>query len=171
MQDFASVADSEIDPEVGCVLVGLDEHFSYKKMVKASTYLRDLNCIFLATNPDEVYPSNNSLMYPGAGCIVKSIEACTGRKAFMLGKPSTYLSEVIEKTFQLDATKTIMIGDRGNTDIMFGHRCGFKTMLVMSGVTSRAELRQWQESENEQDWEQLPHYYVPKLGSIYPFLK
>lgn len=55
----------EKDPEVAAVLVGYDKHFSYPKMVKAATYLRDPNVHFIGTNTDENYPISSDIVLPG----------------------------------------------------------------------------------------------------------
>ncbi len=40
---------AELDPSVGCVLVGSDPHLSYVKVMRACNYLSDEKCIFLVT--------------------------------------------------------------------------------------------------------------------------
>jgi len=57
--------DFEKDPEIGAVIVGFDEHFSYPKMVKASIYLRDTNVHFIGTNLDERLPLSKNVIIPG----------------------------------------------------------------------------------------------------------
>jgi len=59
-------SDFEIDPEVGAVIVGFDQHFSYPKMVKACMYLKDTNVHFIGTNMDERFPVSKNVIMPGA---------------------------------------------------------------------------------------------------------
>nr|XP_053635032.1 glycerol-3-phosphate phosphatase-like [Cherax quadricarinatus] len=44
-----------LDPNVGAVVVGFDREFNYDKLVRATSYLADPDCLFLATNLDEKY--------------------------------------------------------------------------------------------------------------------
>lgn len=108
---------------------------------------------------------------PGTGAIVKSIETCSGRKATVVGKPETYMSNVIKKDYKVNPERTLMIGDRANTDILLGTRCGFKTLLVLTGVTSRGELEKWQKSDSKEEKEWIPDYYSDQLGDLLPMLE
>ena len=56
------------------------------------------------------------------------------------GKPSQLLLDIIVQEHKLDRKRTVMVGDRLDTDILFGHGGGLRTLLVMSGVQKSLEI-------------------------------
>lgn len=149
------------NPDVGAVIVGFDKYFGYPKLLKATTYLADPNVYFVGTNCDTDRPSPNTNKYPGSGCFVKAIEAASNRSATMVGKPETFLSEYIIKTYNLNPARTLMIGDNPQTDIFLGKRCGFKTLLVLSGVTTLSDIK-----NDTKDNTVKPDYYADQLSDV-----
>ncbi|XP_060802705.1 glycerol-3-phosphate phosphatase isoform X2 [Amyelois transitella] len=164
--DFKSMQPSDLDPEVGAVIVGFDEHVSYPKFMKAASYLASEECLFIATNTDERFPRGGSIVVPGTGTLVRAVETCSERKALVLGKPHDYVRKFLESC-GLDPARTLMIGDRCNTDIEFGVRCGFQTLLVLSGVTSNKDLERLRNEKKPP----LPDVVLPKLGDILSLLQ
>ena len=64
-----------------------------------------------------------------------------GQEPLALGKPSQAMMDAIEGKFQLDRKKTCMVGDRLNTDILFGVEGGLGgTLGVLTGVSKKEEF-------------------------------
>src|SRR5947199_353815 len=93
----------------------------------------------VATNPDPNCPTHTGIR-PGCGAIVALLEAASGVKAFSVGKPSPVMLRAARKELGLTTDQTIVIGDTMETDILGGVQLGFKTILVLSGGTSRDDL-------------------------------
>lgn len=99
------------DPEVGAVVVGFDEHFSFPKLFKASSYLGNSDILFIATNTDERFPMPHCVM-PGTGSIVNSVITASDRKPILMGKPNPNICEGLVKELGVPREKILMIGDR-----------------------------------------------------------
>lgn len=154
------------DPEIGAVVIGFDKYFSFPKLVKAATYLQDPSVHFLGTNCDTERPSPNANSFPGTGCFIRTIEAAANRPAIMLGKPESFVSDYIIKKYNLNPERTLMIGDNCNTDILLGKRCGFKTLLVLTGITTQNDVDAMNASDANSKNLIIPDYCANELGDV-----
>lgn len=124
--------------EAGFVIVGWDTDLTYDKLRLACLALHR-GAVFIGTNPDATFPSPEGL-WPGAGAIIAALERAAGREALVVGKPNLYMMQVALNRVGGIADRTLMIGDRLDTDIMGGWRAGMDTCLVLTGVTKREDL-------------------------------
>ena len=47
--------------QVKCVVVGFDLNFTYLKLARATSYLQNKDCLFVATNTDAALPMNDKV--------------------------------------------------------------------------------------------------------------
>ncbi len=117
------------------VVVGLDPQLTYLKIAAAADCVR-AGSAFIATNRDPVFPYERGLR-PGAGAVVAAIEAAARQAPLVsLGKPAPYLLEVAARSVGGDLGSAVMIGD-ALTDIAAGHAVGARTILILTGVSTR----------------------------------
>uniref|UniRef100_UPI00398E560F glycerol-3-phosphate phosphatase n=1 Tax=Pristiophorus japonicus TaxID=55135 RepID=UPI00398E560F len=106
----------------------------------------------------------------GTGCLVKAVEAATNRTAHVIGKPGTFMFECLVKEHGVDLSRTIMVGDRLDTDILMGSNCGIRTILTLTGVSTLEEARAHQESDSAERHKLVPSYYVNSVADLLPAL-
>ncbi len=124
---------------VDWVVAGLDRAFDYEKLTSATRAIM-AGAHFVATNADALLPVEGGQVVPGAGSIVAAIQTATGVAPIVVGKPEAGLFEHgLRRLGGLRPEQVAMIGDRIDTDVVGGQRAGFRTILVLSGVTSAAE--------------------------------
>ncbi|XP_008783021.2 phosphoglycolate phosphatase 2 [Phoenix dactylifera] len=155
----------EHDKSVGAVVVGLDQHINFYKLQYATLCIRENpGCLFIATNRDAVGHFTDLQEWPGAGCMVAAICGSTQREPIVVGKPSTFVMDFLLERFQFDTSKMCMVGDRLDTDILFGQNAGCKTLLVLSGVTTLLELQSPSNSIH-------PDYYARSVFDVIELLR
>ncbi|MEA1964560.1 MAG: HAD-IIA family hydrolase [Candidatus Aerophobetes bacterium] len=125
--------------EASYVVAGMDWKFNFEKLCLAHKAILK-GAKFIATNIDLTFPVEEGTL-PGAGAIIKAIEASTGKSPLLLGKPETFGIETVMKKRGYSPEDTILIGDRLETDILAGKRAGAVTVLVLSGITRREDLK------------------------------
>ena len=167
---FADIED--YNHEIRAVIVGFDNQISFPKLVKACSYAKKDDCILIAANSDETFPPpNDRVMVPGPGAYVAAIEAVTKKKAINLGKPFNFFFNCITHVHKdIDKKRTIMIGDRLTTDMVFGRNNGVSTLFVQSGLGSYEEMINYKNSNNLDDHLCVPDYYLPSLAELHKFL-
>lgn len=134
------IAEDGVSEKVDFVVVGLDREFSYEKLFHAQQAIFR-GAKFIATNTDTTFPLEEGLLAPGGGSLVAAIQAATGAKPTIIGKPATPAMLEILRLAHATSADTVMVGDRLDTDILAGKAIGATTVLVMTGVTTEDELK------------------------------
>lgn len=135
---------------VDCVVVGIDRSFSYERLRQAQWAVLG-GAAFIATNADSTYPAENDRLLPGAGTIVAAIRTASGTEPFVVGKPNTWMLELLLQRNGYAAQDALLIGDRLDTDIALAKRAGMPCALVLTGISTRADL-QIAPPEQQPDW-------------------
>lgn len=130
-----------VDHDPDYVVVGEGRAFTME-MLETAVRMIVRGARLIATNLDPNCPTKDGLR-PGCGAIVAMLEKATGIQAFSVGKPSPVMMRSARKALGLTAGETTMIGDTMETDILGGVQMGYRTVLVLSGNTSRDDLRRY----------------------------
>jgi len=91
---------------------------------------------FLATSRDPTLPMPDGL-WPGTGAVVAALEVGSGREASIVGKPEPQL--FYTALDRLGDGRTLVVGDRLDSDIAAAAKAELDSVLVLSGGTSREE--------------------------------
>jgi len=129
-----------VQADADIVVVGYDRELTYQKLIDACYFL-DKGAIFLATNPDLVYPLKNKRYLPDCGSICNLLTNATGKKPLYIGKPSDYIIQILAKKLNVQTEKMVVIGDRLYTDIQMAINSNTKSVLVLSGETDQEMLK------------------------------
>lgn len=121
----AGIAVTDNDPEV--VVVGADEQTAYQDIRRATRHVRR-GAAFVGTNPDGAFPTPDGPA-PGAGAIVRAVEAATDTDPTVVGKPEPSMFEMALEGVSNDR-EAVVVGDNPATDILGAHRAGLTGILV-----------------------------------------
>lgn len=117
------------------VVVGLDPQVTYLRIAAAADCVR-AGSILIATNRDPVFPTERGFR-PGAGSVVAAVEVASRTSArITIGKPEPHLLKTAAHLVGEDVSRAVMIGD-ALTDVAAGRAVGARTILMLTGVTTR----------------------------------
>lgn len=84
----------------------------------------------------------------------------------MIGKPSRFMFECIASQFDLDPESALMVGDRLETDIVFGINCGLSTVLTLTGVSTFEQALVYKDSDEAEKKDFVPDYVVESIADF-----
>lgn len=125
------------------VVASVDNELTYDKLAAAATAVLS-GADLIGTNGDPTLPvtpgeSHGSLL-PGSGSVIAALEVASGRGAKLMGKPEAPMFDHALGQLGRAPQRTLMIGDRLDTDILGAQRSGLLTALVLTGSTTADQL-------------------------------
>jgi 4-nitrophenyl phosphatase len=150
--DAAARSDWNGEPlaaQYDAVVAGLDPEVTYRTLGIAAAAIR-AGARFVATNADLRYPVPGGLM-PGAGAIVAALQATTGQRPLVIGKPEPAMFQAILEEAGVPPAEALVIGDNPDADVPAGRRAGIPVILVLTGVTDATAVEAL-EGERKPEW-------------------
>jgi glycerol 3-phosphatase-2 len=116
------------------VIAGHDE-FDFAEL-RTATRAVLAGAEMLAAGRDRTYPEEDG-MVPATGAIVAALEYATGRTAAVVGKPEPAIFQTALD--RLGPGRTLVVGDRLDSDLGGAAAVGLDAAIVLSGVTTREQ--------------------------------
>ena len=123
------------------VVLGETRTYSFEAITRAIRLIKD-GARFICTNPDPTGPSNEGLL-PAAGSVAAMISKATGVEPYFVGKPNPMMMRSALNTIKAHSETTVMVGDRMDTDVLCGLEAGLQTILVLTGISTRADAERY----------------------------
>jgi NagD protein len=123
------------------VVLGETRTYSFERITQAIRLIAD-GARFIATNPDTVGPSPDGPL-PATGSVAALITRATGVDPYYVGKPNPLMMRSALNTLDAHSESAAMVGDRMETDIVSGLEAGMHTVLVLTGLTERADAERF----------------------------
>ena len=130
---------TDIQPDY--VVLGETHTYNIAMITKGIRLIVD-GARFIATNPDTSGPSEQGIV-PACGAMAALMEKASGKVPFFVGKPNPLMMRTALNYLNVHPEKTVMVGDRMDTDIVAGVESGMRTVLVLSGVTGREDVERF----------------------------
>ncbi len=140
-QALHEVGYVQTDMNPDYVVLGEVNNYNFEQITRAVRLVKD-GAMFIATNPDSTGPLEAGIV-PATGALAALIQKATGKEAFFVGKPNPLMMRSALRYLGVHSEDTIMIGDRMDTDIVAGVMSGLDTILVLSGVSTRADVERY----------------------------
>ncbi|MFI5783911.1 HAD-IIA family hydrolase [Nocardia sp. NPDC051570] len=137
------------------VVQGHSPQTGWPDLAEAAYALR-AGALWVAANTDATLPNERGLA-PGNGSMVAALRAATDLEPVVAGKPYAPLLE--DALARAGTRSALVVGDRLDTDIDGAHCVDLPSLLVLTGVSTLADLR-------KQPADRLPTYVSDSLEAL-----
>jgi NagD protein len=129
------------DQDPDYVVLGETRTYSFERIAQAIR-LVVRGARFIATNPDPTGPTPDGPL-PATGSVAALISRASGVDPYFVGKPNPLMMRSALNAIDAHSETAAMVGDRMDTDVVSGLEAGMHTVLVLTGITSRAEAERF----------------------------
>lgn len=127
-------------PVPDVVVVAAHDDFTYGEL-RGAVQAVVAGAALVCAGRDPVFPMPDGL-WPGTGAVVAAVEAATGAVAENLGKPAAQpFLTALERLGAGPASRTLVVGDRLDSDLAGAAAAGLDGAIVLTGATTAAEAR------------------------------
>ncbi|SIT86418.1 HAD-IIA family hydrolase [Microbacterium sp. RU33B] len=123
------------------VVVGETRQYSFEAITKAIRFI-NAGARFIITNPDATGPTPSGVV-PATGSFAALITTATGKAPYVVGKPNPMMFRSAMNRIGAHSENTGMIGDRMDTDVVAAIEAGLHSVLVLTGISDRAEIERY----------------------------
>jgi NagD protein len=123
------------------VVLGETRTYSFEHIARAIRLIAG-GARFIATNPDPIGPTPDGPL-PATGSVAALVSRATAVEPYFVGKPNPLMMRSALNAIDAHSEASAMVGDRMDTDIVSGLEAGMHTVLVLTGITSRAEAERF----------------------------
>ena len=124
------------DDDPAAVVQGFDPALDWERLAEAA-YAVQRGVPWFASNTDLTIPKERGIA-PGNGALVEVVRTAAGGRPQVAGKPQPPMHR--ETVLRTGAERPLVIGDRLDTDIEGAFNGEVDSLLVLTGVTTAAEL-------------------------------
>ena len=105
---------------------------------------------------------------PASGSFISAVQTASRREPVILGKPNQVMFEAVKRVCpSIQPDRTLMIGDRADTDVLFGKNSDLITLMVGTGTNSRDDIFEWCNSNERAIQKLVPDYYSKSLIDVF----
>ncbi|MBQ8828055.1 MAG: HAD hydrolase-like protein, partial [Clostridia bacterium] len=125
-QEFSDlgVEYTECEETAENLIIGFDPEITFEKLTRSVRAGLHAKHIFTC-NVDRTYPGEEQKRFPGCGAMTAAIEWCCNKKSeVMIGKPGTYMLDLLCSKYGIATDEIVMIGDTYESDITMANKKG-----------------------------------------------
>ena len=158
--DISKLLKVDLEDDVEAVLVGFDPFMNYMKVFKASSYLSNEFCHFLATNNVESsIDIGDDRKMPMTGTMVSTVANAAEREPMVVGKPHKLMFQcLLKKHPNININRTVFIGDSLTADMGFAKSIGADSAMVLTGTGTVEQINEMPHLS--------PDYVLNSLGDL-----